>query len=237
MMKGGETHDMKWTYLFPAIFAAVALALVVGVEKADACPVAPKKPVPCVKDCPIPAANWTQLLVSQDQHVRSAQPVTLKQQVQGETSTQLGNQASSKSQHFGNQVIANVLGAGRQTQSLMSGARTTWTANMWPTLATAGTQGAVHQQQAAQSAVPMTGMQHAGTWQMGNAGASSVEVDGIAKQMSGAGVSNVQQLQGISGQSQAQGWINPPFPKEMTFNVGGVLRQFVGLTVENIINW
>ena len=227
-----------------ASVAAIAGFLYWQVPETHACPVnATPTPTPCSSCCSGSSCtsgrtgtNWTSLNTNQNQwFVGNGHHVNADSKAATWTKSFVGDQAVASSANVASQHLSGAPTKANQQQQITSGAMLQWEANKWPSWTTARTQGNVQQQQSAWSAHPLNLRQSAATLQNTNVGGSGTQVAGDIHQKQHGVTGDPMQQQQISGSSQSQGWINPPFPWRT--EIGNTFRQVITFSVDNIFQF
>lgn len=189
------------------------------------------------------AGAWSTVDVHQQQTVTDISPqLYMEQNAETLTTVQFGKQAAAVSHQVGHQSHEGTHVKGSQTQDLHSTADIQWKKNTWPSWTTADTSGSVDQTQSHWSNHPMWSEQYALNEQATRVGkgksAVKSSLESETHQLVDGGIGDVHQAQTNSGATHAEGYTNPPFPKKFSFKgIGGTLRQFVNVTVENILSF
>ncbi len=218
---------MKSTYAFMATFVAVAAFGVVSDAGATGTSTAV-------------GSAWSSVNTSQTQFWGGAtgnRTVEAAQKTDSVSAVYIDDQAAAYAKNSAIQTEEGKGTKGEQHQKTSSTVNVDWERNKWPSWTTAKTTGGVWQNQAIWSAQPVEQNQYAGTWQKSEVGdTKSVAEANIVQKNEGA-TGDVAQRQDLIASTQSSGYTNPWFPKSLTFDFGGKLRQIVSVDIENILNF
>jgi hypothetical protein len=167
----------------------------------------------------------------------SADAVTLGQNMDLFTGTWLNDSAASNSHQKASQIETGVATTATQNQIGTADAHLWWEDNKWPASTKAWTGGGTAQDQVIWSAHPVDQQQTAQNWQESRIEDHTAIADGTIEQRQQGPTGDVQQHQETAGNTVTTGYSVPSFPSQFTFDFSGKLRQFIGLTVENILNF
>ena len=164
-------------------------------------------------------------------------PATLGQSADTFTGVWLGTSAEAISQQTAAQLAEGTPSMAAQSQAVTSGAALTWEDNQWPAWTTAASIGSTDQSNSMWSYTATDLQQTATNDQTTIVDAQSSVATGEASQRQQGAFGDLHQQQRTQGDTAAAGYSVPPFPSQFTFDFAGVVRQFIGLTVENIVSF
>lgn len=218
---------MKSTYAFIATFAIIAAFGAVSDAGATGTTTAV-------------GSAWSSVNTNQTQFwggATGAHNVQAIQKADTVTAVYIGDEAAAYSKNTAVQEEEGRGTKGEQKQKTASTAAIEWEKNKWPSWTTAKTTGGIWQSQATWSAYPVEQNQYAGTWQKSQIGDTKSVAEANIIQKSEGGTGDIAQNQDLTAATQSTGYTSPWFPKNLTFDFGGKLRQIISVDIENILNF